>query len=362
MRVRRCLWGVAPLALWLVSSVAAQPAPPAIPDDVFRVSGAATSTQQQSIDRYVDYWVAQLFSEDDPQVAEARQNLLDSFQRSGSPSFELAYSSSVSARLLPRLQAKEPSRTLSRVNAMIVASRLLDAKAADVVKAGLGDPSPAVRYWGAKAAAEVSRASAERSSPLPPQVVGDIVRILTEKAASETSTPVLEQELVAMVQVGSTAAIDALLRTLNSRVRLHADNPDRTTLSPEYKSFQALYKQLVANKARGDAPSRETLRALLVTGCRYLMLSTQVLDRQTTALPNRSDYIKTALLCDEVVRFAQPLLEPKLPPLASIAPNIAAEQFAEARLRTEEWKQRLVKQMGFKEEDLELPEIKLTAG
>lgn len=196
------------------------------------LSGSQTAT----IDDFVQQWSTALLEGNDAAVTDARERLIQPIRASTSDVFLDRYAAAVRNELPAALDAR---RLITRLNAMIVAAQLGGRDVYPVVIKGLGDPSPAVRYWAARAVVEVAEAKA-RGARVSGGVMNDLLEALTTLIAEETNPLVLEPALLAAVRLDVPRGEQLFLNTLERVLADHADQPRRS-----YRTLDQPWRDLI---------------------------------------------------------------------------------------------------------------------
>ena len=156
MSLSRSLRGI---FLVVVLCIAGLPAMAQDVDDDTKLSKAVvtstvvlTTTQQQEIDEYVTYSAGKLIDGADYEVPAARARLHQPFNDpSATDIFKGRYSISICRRLAGAVS--EQQRVVTRLNAMILLRSVGAKGVEDLIRPGLSDGNPSVRYLASKAAA-----------------------------------------------------------------------------------------------------------------------------------------------------------------------------------------------------------------
>lgn len=310
--------GLVPAAL-LLAIVACLPRPleaqsaPTLDRSLVQKTSPLTVDELRQIDRYVDHYLAALQQAEEADAAvRARDRLIEPFELGGTPSFVVAYSSALSRKLVAVASTTEP---IVGVNAMIVAAKLVDPGAIDLIRTGLSNQQNlVVRYWAAKNIETLINAMRARDAAQPtPADQRKLLEAITSAAQSETNDYVSMHLLPAITSLTIPEAPEALVGMLDRRLASHAANP-RLPIGPEAQSMQRLYQQLVSAQLNNRPIDMKLVRELARVAFRYLSLSVELLAAGTTG-PATDDYVRMRDVADATLRWAAPLLDPavKLP-------------------------------------------------
>ncbi len=294
MRLRFVLLGAAAVTLLgLNVSVLAQER---LPTNVLVVTRPISEQDQRAIDGYIDFWMDRLQNGSDKQVTEARDRLIEPLVIGGtSDDFKSIYNTALIPRLVPAARA---DRVIVRLNAMIVITKISGEGSVALIQAGLADPSPGLRYWAAKAIADVA---SREGFNLEQQ--RRILPLIQQAIQKESSTAVLTQLLKALGALDIPEAVETLLRSLNERIVFYVGDIEAPYL-PVHDAMQKLYIDLVKAFAAGE-PVEPAIRGLAQTAYRYMALATQQLNQAPALDPaSRADKVEMIRTCDQVLRWA----------------------------------------------------------
>lgn len=329
MRFRRCpSWLIAALCMAVVGpggqTLFAQDT---LPQAILQPSAELTAQEKTTVDNFVQAQVARLQSNDPTEVATGRARLTDQFNL-GNPNFVDYYRQSVAQRITPLVQPDQPLMT--RLNVAIVSAKFSGGGLVGVLQTGAADPSPAVRYWIAKAVGTAAKAKAFDA-----QQQQNILTVLAQRLKDEDSSLVLEQVMLAIAEINLPAAIPTVLDGLDSRVAFHQNNP-KTYYKPVHGGTQQLYRKLVEQRSGGGNVTNE-LHNLARTAFRYYTLIGDQLDAINNEAPaDDTDAIKQdkavmAGLCGQVMDYVVRDVA-RLTPPQPVSPNNAAQLKASAAL------------------------------
>jgi len=326
------------VVLVMSGSLWAQSAP-SIPSGLL-TANSLTAPDIRTLTDYVRYWIDRLVSEDDAQVVNARKMLVAPFLK-GNAAFNAVYSSQLSPELTNGAGSK---RVIVRINSMIIACKLVDNAATNVIKAGLKDANPAVRYWAGKAVVE--HIAHRPSIPDPEQT--DLLASLTEAMARnaaderEASSEVVEQLLVAMGGLTIDKATIGLLDSLRSRTVTLAAHPT-APVAADIRGMLNLYKRLLDSTTRGQPIPKDALPLMARVACRYMALMAEILDDKHVPQDKRSDQHQMLEKAEIVLRWSTTQMaqdmNAKLTKLPDkIEPLMASQNYKSIRLIAEEWR------------------------
>ncbi|MCX5661564.1 MAG: hypothetical protein NTW19_17945 [Planctomycetota bacterium] len=336
-----------PLALVLVvgfltlGPLAAPPAfaadaMPDMPSDVIKSATALNANQQKTLDSFVRSWVDRLTAGEDDQVAEARVRLLDVFQKGGTDIFNLGYSAALSRELAKALGSE---RVGVRLNAIIVTTKLIDPGAGNLVQTGLKDESPAVRYWAAKALAEMAAKNRLVTSDLPV-----MLKSVSGALVKEPSPQVVEQLFRVLPVLQVPDAMVRLLQVLNDRVDLEAQTPG-APLRVALQGMQGAFVKLVEEASKtGGKVQPDTMRVLAKVAYRYMTLAAVELNSGRVPLSRQREYEQMIELGDTILKWVIGQMSGKDAPSTDIKPLIFNKQWPDVLLRADQWNKVLVDQ------------------
>ncbi|GAB4195114.1 MAG: hypothetical protein Kow00105_09370 [Phycisphaeraceae bacterium] len=270
-----------------------------IPQTILTSQAELTAQQKAEVDAFVSAQARKLTSEDPAEVAEGRARLTEQFLSTSSYFLDY-YRQSIAEQVVPLI--KEDSPLMTRLNVAIISAKLTGDSLIAVLENGAADPSPAVRYWVAKAVGAVAKDKGFTSQTQQQAVL----KVLSDRLKAEDESLVLEQVMVAISAIDLPEAVDTVLAGLDSRVGFHLSNPN-AFFKPVYGGMQQLYRKLVAQRAAGERVDAQ-LYELARTAYRYYAL----IARQMDGLNNngsdkedlRQDKAMMASLCGQVMAFA----------------------------------------------------------
>ncbi len=306
-----------------------------IPYGVVTATTALTPAQQAHVEDYLDDKTQALTEGNPDEVVQARQELIEPLAWAGGTDiFHLAYSAAASHRLT---QAVNSDQLHVRLNAMIVVSSLHDPGVVRLIQKGLADPSPAIRYWAGKA---VDVGVTSRLSVREQQI---LLKALTDAMLKEKSERVLQRLLVGLVGLDIPEAAMKLLDGLNTRVDLHALNPN-LPLGAALEGLRKLFVKTVQAKSEGREIPVGTIREMALVAFRYMTLSATLLDMNRVSQESNTYYQDMIKLADAMLGWTARQMPPEdgLLPM-SIKSEVSTQDWPLIRLRSEEWKRVLMK-------------------
>ncbi len=294
-------WPVA-LALILCLSFNARAADmPDLATDIINAPSALNGTQQKQLDNYIHAWSDRLISGSDDEVADARAKLSDILDRGGSNVFTSAFIAGLSPQLSHALKASRPT---VRVNALIVASRQIDASTVGLALAGLKDDSAAVRYWAAKVIVKLVAAADTGSARYTLTAnVTDQTKLLeagAELLPKEESPEVVAQLVEGLVRLQVPAALDQVLAGLDQRVDFLGAMKD-PPLSADVKGLRNVYTTLVEKATKAGKLPDATLKNLALTGYRFMLLALLKLNAAQVNISHQTEYANMVQLGDTIL-------------------------------------------------------------
>ncbi len=246
---------------------------------ILQASAPLTSQEKATVDAFVDAQVQKLQSQDPQQVAEGRARLVEQFSLSTSSDFLEYYGQAITNRVVPLLVPDQALMT--RLNVAIISAKLTGDNLILVLEAGADDPSPAVRYWIAKAVGGAIREGHLKDK----QAQRKALDVLAKRLKLEEASLVLEQVMLAMAEIELPEALRKVLEGLNSRVTFHKQNPT-AHFKPVRGGMEQLWSKLIElrsdSKNRVDKEQFELARIAF----RYYALIADQLDEED---PNNDD-------------------------------------------------------------------------
>lgn len=270
MRIRRCPYWLL-TALWVaVLGPGGQMlfAQDSIPQDVLRAESELNASQQATVNTFLDLQVGRLQSDDPTEVARGRDLIVQQPGLSNSDFFRAYYRKALATRVVPLIQPNGP--LITRLNVAIVSPKLIGKDLVAILKAGAGDPSPAVRYWIAKAVG-----TAAKDNVFDAQQQQELLLVLAGRLKAEDSSLVLEQVMLAIAQIDLPDAIKTVLDGLDSRVVFHQKNPD-AQFKPILNGMQQLWSKLIAQSTGGQNVNKELYELARIAYRYYALIAEQM--------------------------------------------------------------------------------------
>ncbi len=292
-----------------------------LPQTIIGAQAELQAQDRATVDAFVDAQAARLQSDDPEQVALGRSLLAEQFGLGGSDFFFEYYRPTISKRVAPLLNPDGPLMT--RLNVAIVSAKLSGQSLITVLQAGADDPSPAVRYWIAKAVG-----STAKSKGLTNQEQKDVLAVMARRLKAEDSSLVLEQVMLAMAEIELEDAIQKVLEGLDSRVTFHKQNPN-ARFKPVHGGMKQLWSKLIALRSDNQNVDDE-LFELARIAFRYYTLIADQLNADNKNKDNeeaeeaKQDKVAMAVICGRVMDYAAKDVAHLTPPQA-VNPNNAAE-------------------------------------
>ena len=295
-------------------------------------SDSLTAEQVGDIDKWVNTQTGILSKGATPgAIADARRAILEPLNNTLTkpvPRNEIV------KRVAEQLPAAMKSDSLAvRMNALIVASEIPDAKVAPMVVAGLEDASPAVRYWAAKACAQIMSQRPGGEIPFPEADQQNILNAINAAAPKEGSDSVLDQMFQALASLTIQPARTALFEILKQRVAVHAKDVN-LGLRADVAAIEKLQEQIVRDAVTGKAIG-PALRDLTAVTAQFLQVAVNAIatgDADPTLQPVLE---RTVSVAQKVFDLAINQLAPdwdRRPPLEGVKTNAA-----ELQLNASEW-------------------------
>ena len=272
------------------------------PKDVI-TADPLSAAQEEQIESFVEYWVDQLLNGEAPQVSEARRKLIEYLTIPGSSA---AYRKAMNDAIIKRFDpVVRNERIITRLNGMIVINYLTDPGAFPLVGVGLQDESPAVRYWAAKAVAQITQRGALSNAQQQ-----QLLELLAGALENEKDTAVLAELLKALNALNIPAAKDVLIKTLGEQVKFFREDPD-VRFQTLYEAMQELYIELIRLDAQNPGGVNAQISELARVSLLYFQQAAQQLKNDPNLPPelieDKSNMIK---LSDTILRFAIDTLSP----------------------------------------------------
>ncbi|MCC7145163.1 MAG: HEAT repeat domain-containing protein [Phycisphaeraceae bacterium] len=352
MSLGRVMVGVV-VAACICLAASAQPQA-SIPPELRATTTTFNEAQETLIETYVSAAVDQLATGEDKPVQEGRRLLLEPLAGDNSPIFRQAYSSFVRVKLTPALDS---DKTLVRLNAMIIAAQLSDRGALELVKKGLADSNPAVRYRAAKAAGQLLVNVPFDTNTGREAFEKELLAIIKDRISQETSNDVWRPLLDALAGLQLPEGTSELVDALNRRIQAHATQP-ALTLDSERRALRGLFVKVVQGAdpiGSGRQIDRQLIRNLAKVSFRYLEMCATTLNNPSSAADAVSfqGMIQDA---DVVLRWSVQKLNATPIALKPIDPLVKESLWAEILLQTQQWRELLTKSpFSFEPAELSIP-------
>lgn len=315
--------------IWL-AVIAAPLCGAGLPYDLVAVETGLSQEQQRTVERFLKESAARLASDDPAEVAEARRDMTEPLTRAGvTEVFRMAYASSVGIMLEDVITSENP---VVRLNAMIVIASVGDVGVMSLAEQGLGDPSPAVRYWAAGAVARASER--ERIDELEQRA---LLQAMVTAMVNETSEVVLQRLLIGLVGLTIPEAAGQLLDGLNDRVGVHAARPD-APLEASLVALRTQFVRTVESVSNGTEVPRENIRRLALVAYRYLTLSGLHLDGGRLSEATQDSYRRMIELTSKVLPWAVGRLASGVAQPDDLKNALLERDWGQVCLRAEEWR------------------------
>ena len=218
---------------------------------------------------------------------------------------------------------------MTRLNVAIISAKLSGKSLVKILQAGEDDPSPAVRYWIAKAVG-----AAAKDKQLDSNEQRAALTVLARRLELEESSLVLEQVMLAMSEIQLPEAIQKVLDGLDSRVAFHRNNPN-AQYRPVYRGMQRLWRKLIGLTAAGQNVDKE-LRDLGRIALRYYTLAADQLKAGVKGKDAEDDKINMIRLSRQVLDYVAKELKVPAPP--AIDTVMVAKNWTELRLTADRWR------------------------
>lgn len=287
--------------------------------------------QVDDIKKWAAHYTDILLRSDDPAaVADARQNLVQPLNNTLTKPVPRGV---IVKEIAERIPDAIKSDSLSvRLNALIVASESPHPAIAPMIVPGLEDASPAVRYWAAKACAQVMGFRFDGKPVFDDPQQEKILASIIKMAPKEASDSVLDQMFQALASLTIQPAREALFGILRQRVASHIPqaNPG---LRADKEALNKLHQKLVLDVANGRDVGI-ALRELTAVTAQFLQIASRDL------ASGKADAVMEPLLA-EVADTAQKvftLAVNQLAPQLEKRPVVTAKGgAAELQLATSDW-------------------------
>ncbi len=326
MKFSRCpLWLLATLCVAILGpgaqSLSAQNSLPAA---ILQAQAELTPQERATVDSFVDAQTARLQSDDPEQIAKGRSLLAEQFSLGRSAFFLDYYRPTIANKIAPLLTPD--GDLMTRLNVAIVSSKLSGQSLTTVLQAGADDPSPAVRYWIAKAVG-----AAAKNKRLKTQGQKDALAVMAKRLKAEDNSLVLEQVMVAIAEIDLPDAIQKVLEGLDSRVTFHKQNT-KARFKPVHGGMKQLWSKLVHLRAGGNNVDKEQFELARIAFRYYALIADQLTEANKNndngddeeAQQAKQDKVAMAVICGQVMADVAKEVAGVTPP-QPVNPNNAAE-------------------------------------
>lgn len=326
---RRPLWLLAALCVVLIGpggqSLFAQDS---LPSDILAAADDLTTQQQAKVDTFLQTQIARLQSEDPEQVATGRARLAEPFTLSNSEFFLSYYRKAIAQRVTPLLKPDSPLMT--RLNVAIVSSKLSGQSLVAVLQAGADDPSPAVRYWIAKAVG-----SAAKNKRLDKQAQQNVLQVIANRLKAEDSSLVLEQVMLAMAEIELKEATQAVLEGLDARVSFYKQNMP-APFKPVHGGTQQLWSKLIEMRSANENVDSEQKELARIAFRYYALVADQLAAADEDDLDDeaKNDKSSMAWICGRVMDDVAKAVAKINPPQP-----VDTKNAAELKVSVERWRE-----------------------
>jgi hypothetical protein len=218
--------------------------------------------EQADIDQYVDACVKLLIEGSDEEVARGRERLLDPFQKGGTPAFRTAYMATIARAMANIAQAERP---ITRLNAMIVLTRVDHAQITPIIRAALDDESPSVRFWAARVAAETAR-----FTTIPDDGRQALRQALGTTLDREQTNEVIVELFKALAEIDDGTL---LFEKIRNRLRAMAQGQLPVNVDGAVEGLTRFYRRLLEGRGVQKAP--ELHKQVAMTAWQIIELSAQ---------------------------------------------------------------------------------------
>ncbi|QNN24185.1 hypothetical protein HED60_18550 [Planctomycetales bacterium ZRK34] len=342
MRIGRWLnIGCVPVGLFVLALAVMSPAAQAqrqrLADAIVSNPGPLPSQATDAIETYVKTWAGQLLTaESDKQIIEARQQLLEPVQRQApvqtTDVVRDAVARATAAMLKP---AVKNSSDLARMNTMIVLAQMPTGDSAPTLATGLADKNRGIRYWAAKAVAEVSKFAQPGQSPFSNAQQQSLLDALNKVMPTETSAMVLEQMYRALGSLTIPAAQKSLLDILDQRIKLHVKQVS-PGLRADAKGINNLYSRLIVQQAVGNNVN-PALRQLTAVSGKYLLVVAKGLQADKVEQDLVPVCMELIQVVDDIFSNMLKQFDPNHMPGPSLVAAARSSQFPVLLLNTLDW-------------------------
>ncbi len=316
---------------------------PELPEDAITAEAAWSSAQAQGVQAFVDFHLASFATDDAEAISNAREALLEPLNDlTATATFQSQYFRLLAQRLNDGLANYS---VIGRVNAMMLARRVIDPNITQVLEAGMRDDNAGVRFGAAKTLGELMPNEGLNLNARDRQ---RLLQVLADAASAEPDAFVVGKLLPAISATGLDDVPSTLIAVFNARVLLHAADP-ALSYQPELGAVQELFISRLGQFT--NAQRRQFLRAAQ----RYLhLISTQleagdIPDAQASTA--RALLTQFATILEELSRTLG--LPGNLPP--GVANRLAQDDFAGLIEVAAAWAERMTPPpLNFTEDDLSI--------
>lgn len=335
-----------------------------LPADIMTTSEPFSAGQKDRVNRYIEAWAGELVvwpPETPGEVSRGREKLLEPLTQPGASE---AFKDQYSALLITQVRPGASSAALAvRLNTFIVVARSIGAYGVDLASGALADPSPAVRYWAARAVADgLDAGPGQPGIELRRQ--RQLHATIRKPLGEESACAVREQLYRALAAMEITDAWRTLLEALMSRTEHYGRHGISDCLRAEKTGLNRLYSRVILayeearedrSKAQRAKMLREQLKRLGIVAHRYV----QLVERAVSAGAMADD---TRVIGRDVVASTQVIMTEALNAVDADdrqTPNLPetySEGKVEFALAVAEWRAILVDALEVDPGKLELPD------
>lgn len=309
-------------------------AQPGLPQSAIIADAPLSGAQRASIDEYVQYWIGPLSQTDESSIAQGRKQLIEPLALSNSSHFQSYYSKAVAKAMMNVLGKAKPT---SRLNGMIVISRLRDPSALDPAMKAIADDNPAIRYWAAKAIKQIIEHMNTNSQTIPVADQQAVVKSIEKRMGNETAPPVLEQMLLVLAQMDSPAADVALIEALGQRATYHKANPGRAMFA-EQAGLQRFFVKLVTRRANnGQAANNKLIIDMTKPALMLMKVAAAELAAGNLSQKLADDHKAFVKISDQVLQWAVRELAPDTPRPAPVRDLLLMDNWTAIQLQVSRW-------------------------
>jgi|GEM_PF-6849936 len=302
---------------------------------------------KQGVDAFVSEQTSQLLSDEPKEVSRARASFVDVYGRwntgGGSQAFADYYNKQVAGALTAVL--KPASSVLARVNASLLASRVLSPAVVPVFEAGLADDNEGVRFQTATSVGLLADRDAKQdpASRLQETFWNDLLKVCGQRLKIETSPLVVQRVLVAMGKLPISAAAVQVLDAIDGRVVLHVDNSQQPMIAElEALKQVVLYINSQPEEARPELFKRAIGVSMKLSKVAVAQLQKPMPEDLKDQRVDMIKYVEAYVLRDPTENAFAVALN-KIPgEQDQIGADLRAGKFAEVQQALEAWEQFLL--------------------